>query len=54
MIWTFGPALYLLYRRERELAHHEPGRARRILRDKSVFRRRPQDAPQAGVPESAS
>jgi len=40
MIWSFGPALYLLYLRERALAGADPGRPRRILRRKSLFRRR--------------
>ncbi|MPY71552.1 MAG: hypothetical protein GEU92_15870 [Alphaproteobacteria bacterium] len=39
MIWSLGPALYLMYLRERAKAGADPGRPRRILRAKSAFRR---------------
>ena len=35
IIWAIGPALYLLYLRERQLNEENPGRARRILARKS-------------------
>jgi hypothetical protein len=35
MIWAFGPALYLIYLRERQLSTQTPGRARAILLSKS-------------------
>ncbi len=38
IIWAFGPALYLLYLRERRLDGESPGRARRILARKSSRR----------------
>lgn len=43
MIWSFGPALYLLYLYEKARATDDPTRARRILRAKSLFRRRSQE-----------
>ena len=43
MIWSFGPALYLLYLAEKARVADDPMHARRILRAKSVFRRRTQD-----------
>lgn len=36
MLWVIGPALYLLYVRERDLAALDPHRARAILRRKSA------------------
>lgn len=42
LIWSVGPALYLLYLRERELSLALPGRARKVLRQKSRrYRQRP-------------
>ncbi len=38
IIWAFGPALYLLYLREKRLDEESPGRARRILARKSSRR----------------
>jgi hypothetical protein len=38
IIWAFGPALYLLYQREKRLDEQSPGRARRILARKSSRR----------------
>ncbi len=38
IIWSFGPALYLLYLREKRLDEESPGRARRILARKSSRR----------------
>jgi hypothetical protein len=35
LVWSFGPALYLFYLRERELSLSDPGRALKILRAKT-------------------
>lgn len=36
IIWTIGPALYLLYLREKRLNRENPGRSRRVLVRKTV------------------
>ena len=36
LLWSIGPAVYLLYLRERALEGHKPGHARRVLARKSA------------------